>query len=334
MKERRDCLNNLVGVKNILCIILMAVLITSCSMPSGTDNSNDGAWDVPKAESVLQSDTEIPIETAPEPVMLISDRPQHPFGAGVFSWDHLADDSDIECLVDNNITEIYQYIKPEYTDDEIVAFLSKMSDRGIDVYILDGEPGWAYKENYRYMETVVDRIAYINNYVSRRDRISGVVYDIEPYVLDKWHSTPQLIMDEYISNIADVRDKIEQRDYNIEMCVCVPYSFDLMGYEGYLDSLIGNSDQVFVLNYNKNGEIENIKNEMELALQYNKRIVNVYEIQPGLLSQTINSVTYYKDGLGAIKKSYDNLLEAYDGIKIGIAYHTLDYLKVLSQGEY
>ncbi len=257
-------------------------------------------------------------------------KPDHPFGAGVFSWDHLPDEEDIQCLVSNNITEIYQYLKPEYTDEEIVSFLGRMSDKGIDVYILDGEPSWSYQENFRYAEAVIDRIAYINNYVSRRERILGVVYDIEPYVLDKWHSAPQLIMDEYIENMKALRDKIERRSYNIEMCVCVPYSFDLMGYQEHLHSLIDSSDQVLVLNYNKANEIEDIRTEMEMAYELGKRIVTVYELQPGLLSQTNNSVTYYKDGLGAIKTSYDNMLSAYDGNKLGIAYHTLNYLKILS----
>ncbi len=257
-------------------------------------------------------------------------KPDHPFGAGVFSWDHLADEEDIECLVKNNITEIYQYIKPEYSDEEIVSFLERMSDKGIDVYILDGEPTWSYKENLRYAEAVIDRIAYINNYVSRRDRIIGVVYDIEPYVLDKWHSTPQLIMDEYAENMKALKDKIERRSYNIEMCVCVPYSFDLMGYEEHLYSLIDSADQVLVLNYNKTNEIEDIRKEMQMAGDLGKRIITVYELQPGLLSQTNNSVTYYKDGLGAIKTSYENMLNAYEERKLGIAYHTLEYLKVLS----
>ena len=257
-------------------------------------------------------------------------KPDHPFGAGVFCWDHLADEEDVDCLVKNNITEIYQYLKPEYSDEEIVSFLERMSDKGIDVYILDGEPTWSYKENLRYAEAVIDRIAYINNYVSRRDRIIGVVYDIEPYVLDKWHSTPQLIMDEYIDNVKSLKDKIERRNYNIEMCVCVPYSFDLMGYEKHLYSLIDSADQVLVLNYNKANEIEDIRTEMQITGDLGKRVITVYELQPGLLSQTNNSVTYYKDGLGALKTSYEKMLNEYEGRKLGIAYHTLEYLKVLS----
>ena len=283
--------------------------------------------EIAKADGPESIEDNVPMQ---EEDMQKTIKPDHPYGAGVFSWDHLPDEDDIQCLVSNHITEIYQYIKPEYTDEEIVSFLGRMSDNGIDVYILDGEPTWSYQENFRYAEAVIDRIAYINNYVSGRERILGVVYDIEPYVLDKWHSTPRLIMDEYIANMKALRDKIERRDYNLEMCICVPYSFDLMGYEEHLYSLIESSDQVFVLNYNKANEIEDIRTEMEMSKGLGRRIVTVYELQPGLLSQTNNSVTYYKDGLGAIKTSYDNMLSAYEGNKLGIAYHTLNYLKVLS----
>ena len=322
-------------IKNILCIILAVSFITACQAEDDQFAGDTlSAYDDPLSSTqVAKADEpealDEDVQKAEENVKQIV-KPDHPFGAGVFSWDHLADDDDVKCLVDNNITEIYQYIKPEYSDEEIVAFLSRMSDKGIDVYILDGEPSWSYQENFRYAEAVIDRIAYINHYVSRRERILGVVYDIEPYVLDKWHSTPQLIMDEYIENIKALRDKIERRSYNIEMCICVPYSFDLMGYEKHLYSLIDSSDQVFVLNYNKANEIEDIKTEVQMSGELGKRIVTVYELQPGLLSQTNNSVTYYKDGLGAIKTSYDNMLNAYEGNKLGIAYHTLNYLKALS----
>lgn len=323
-------------IKNILCIILAMLFLVACQV----ENDNYAGETLSVSEDALSSsevakadgpDTKDVSSSNQENDMTKTIKPDHPYGAGVFSWDHLPDDEDIQCLVSNNITEIYQYLKPEYTDEEIVSFLGRMSDKGIDVYILDGEPTWSYQENLRYAEAVIDRIAYINNYVSKRERILGVVYDIEPYVLDKWHSTPQLIMDEYIENVKALRDKIERRSYNIEMCVCVPYSFDLMGYQEHLYSLIDSSDQVLVLNYNKANEIEDIRAEMEMAYELGKRIVTVYEIQPGLLSQTNNSVTYYKDGLGAIKTSYGNMLSAYEGKKLGIAYHTMDCLKILSE---
>ena len=97
--------------------------------------------------------------------------------------------------------------------------------------------------------------------------------------------------------------------------------------------LLKQSDQVFVLNYLKGMEIENIKREAALARYYGKRMVNVYELQPGLLSQTNNTITYYGDGLEAVRVNYAQLLDAYPSHNIAIGYHTLEYLRVLSLKE-
>jgi hypothetical protein len=103
-----------------------------------------------------------------------------------------------------------------------------------------------------------------------------------------------------------------------------------MGRHKVLRDFIRTTDGVFVLNYNKGNEIENIKREAALARWYKKRIVNVYELQPGLLSQTNNSITYYKDGIEAVNANYRELLDTYPSHDLGIAYHTLDYLRVLT----
>ena len=233
-------------------------------------------------------------------------------------------------MKDNNITEIYQYVKPEYTDEAIDHFLKKMAENHIDVYILDGEPEWSYKDNYHMMKNVLDKVRGWNDMVNRRCRIKGILYDVEPYVLDKWHNIPDQLLEEYTSNLENIMMECEDDETDLEICICIPYSYDLTGRNKALRNFIKTSDGVFVMNYYKGGEIENIKREAALARWYKKRIVNVYELQPGLLSQTNNSITYYKDGLEAVNTNYKELLEAYPNHDIGIGYHTLEYLKILS----
>ncbi len=81
-----------------------------------------------------------------------------PYGVGVFSWDHLPVVSDIRCMKENGITELYQYLRPEYSDEDITKFLDEMAEINIDVYILDGEPEWSYAENYQGMKNVLSRV--------------------------------------------------------------------------------------------------------------------------------------------------------------------------------
>ena len=254
----------------------------------------------------------------------------YPNGAGVFSWDHLPNDADIRCLIDNDITEIYQYIKPEYTEESIEDFLSRMAEYDIDVYILDGEPEWCYEKNYSYMKNVLDRVRKWNEKADRRSRIKGIVFDVEPYVLDKWHNIPDQLLEEYTGNVTKLMKDASLDESPVDILLCIPYSYDNMGRDRFLRSLIRESDGVIIMNYYKGAEIENIKREAALARWYRKRIVNAYELQPGLLSQTNNSITYYKDGIETVRDNYRELITEYSRHDMGIAFHTMEYLRMLT----
>ena len=254
----------------------------------------------------------------------------YPNGAGVFSWDHLPNDADIRCLIENDITEIYQYIKPEYTEEDIQEFFSEMAEYDIDVYILDGEPEWSYEKNYSQMKGVLDRVRNWNEKLDRKTKIKGIVFDVEPYVLDKWHNIPNQLLEEYTANVSKLMMDCSKDEKPVDILLCIPYSYDAMGRDSFLRSFIKESDGVIVMNYYKGAEIENIRREAALARWYKKRIINAYELQPGLLSQTNNSITYYKDGIDAVKTNYHELITEYPHHDMGIAFHTLEYLRVLT----
>lgn len=256
-----------------------------------------------------------------------------PEGAGVFSWDHIPKPDDIDCMKENGVSEVYQYMKPEYSDMAVRKFLENMEEVNIDVYILDGEPEWCYESGYQGMVDSLDRVRYWNSLVNRRQKIKGIIYDVEPYVLDKWHSTPDEILKEYTDNIVKIKEEAARDEESVKIYFCIPYSYDDMKRENTLRAIIRESDGVFVLNYFKGREIQNISREVALCKWYDKRIVNVYELQPGLLSQTNDTITYYRDGLPVLRRNFREVRDAYPDCDIGLAYHTLEYLRVLSLPE-
>lgn len=322
----------------IICISMTALVLTACS-GSKVDSLYDSDQYqtvsinesfVPEADEAVIADS-IETEDAKEEVVREIDTEElFMRGAGVFSWDHLPNIKDIQCMKDNNITEIYQYLRPEYTDQEMLDFLIAMNEVEIVVYILDGEPEWSYEAEYQGMRRVLERVRNLNSQVDENARIKGIVYDVEPYVLDKWHNIPDQLLEEYTNNVVNIRQECASDEDHLDICVCIPFSYDNMGHDKAMRKLLKESDQIFVLNYLKGMEIDNIKREAALARYYNKRLVNVYELQPGLLSQTNNTITYYKDGLGAVTENYAELMDAYPNHNIAIAYHTLEYLRVLS----
>ncbi len=312
----------------ITAIVLLSVTLCGCGSNSDAGTSvvtegDESPAAVLRASALTNGNANKDDEKTMPPEKYV-----YPFGAGVFSWDHLADDLDTRCLIDNDITEIYQYFKPEYTDEEIKQFLERMAVNDVDVYVLDGKPEWSYADNYSGMKDVLDRVRYYNEMVDPDTGIKGIVYDVEPYVLDKWHNIPDQLLEEYCDNVEKIKG--EKGEDELKIYVCIPYSYDRMDRDWAIRSLVDSSDGIFVMNYYKGHEIENIQRELALAIWFRKRIVNVYELQPGLLSQTTDTITYYKDGLEAVQNNYRELMDSYSKTEIGIAYHTLEYLRVLS----
>jgi hypothetical protein len=316
---------------------LLGVFLCSCGFGEGMALSESNQIEAASVgESIITpSYEETGPETEPKPDHLAPPKAYEPKelfkqGAGVFSWDHLPTIQDVRCMTDNNITEIYQYIRPEYTDENVCAFLKAMNEVDIQVYLLDGEPEWTYQNEYQGMKKVLDRTRHFNSLVDEKERFKGILFDVEPYVLDKWHKIPDQLLEEYCNNIISIKQECSEDSDKLDICVCVPSSYDKMGHDKWLRNLIKESDQTFVLNYAKGLEIDNLKREAALARWYKKRLVNVYELQPGLLSQTTNSITYYNDGIVAANINYKEIKEAYPDHNIAVAYHTLEYLRVLS----
>lgn len=326
------------AINLILCMSLFAGMLTACSSGDGITLYDSDQYQtvsinesfVPESDAaVTEESTDLP-DAQEEEKKTIDPDELFSNGAGVFSWDHIPNTRDIQCMKDNRITEIYQYLRPEYTDQEMLDFLVSMNEVDIDVYILDGEPEWSYESEYQGMRHVLERVRNLNSLTEEDARIKGIVFDVEPYVLDKWHNIPDQLLEEYTANISHIKQECESDEDHLDICVCIPYSYDNLGRDKAMRKLLKESDQVFVLNYLKGMEIENIRREAALARYYSKRLVNVYELQPGLLSQTNNTITYYKDGLEAVTLNYADIMETYKGHNIAIAYHTLEYLRVLS----
>ena len=324
----------------IIYMVLPVLMLSACSGSEGISLYDSDQYQtvsinesfVPEADEAVAVVSNI-LEEPEEEMTDIDEEELFSHGAGVFSWDHLPNVKDVQCMKDNRITEIYQYLRPEYTDQEMIDFLNAMEEVEIEVYILDGEPEWSYESEYQGMRRVLERVRNLNSQIDKEARIKGIVFDVEPYVLDKWHNIPDQLLEEYTNNLIHIRQECAEDEDHLDICICIPYSYDIMGKDKALRKLLKESDQVFVLNYLKGMEVENIKREAALARYYAKRLVNVYELQPGLLSQTNNTITYYKDGLDAVTENYAQLMEAYPRHNIAIGYHTLEYLRVLSLEE-
>ncbi len=243
---------------------------------------------------------------------------------GIFSWNYMPGKEDATLLTDHEITEVYQYFRSSYTDEEVADYLTMMKGSGIDVYILDGEPEWCSRDNRDDMRKVLERMDHYNTLVSEEAAIKGVVFDVEPYLLSNWK-------DDGDQKIRWLRKNIEalKEENDAIIYVCIPYFYDSNGYSEQLEKLVNACDGIFVMNYYRDQEIPHIETETGFAAMYNKRFVNLYELKPHGDNAAEDKVSYYYEGLDKVRKSIESIRSAYPDIRIDMGYHDIKYFKEL-----
>lgn len=223
------------------------------------------------------------------------------------------------------LNTLYQEFSKDLSQDEINEFLLDAELNKIDVYYLTGNPEWALDKTGKPMVDHISRVIELNKNLNKNTRIKGIVFDIEPYSLEEWKNKEK-VMDSFVKGM-EIAYKMAS-DNNIEVVLCIPYFYDNKGLTKQLKELIESGcDSIAIMNYYKDNEIKNMKQEVEFATMFNKKIINIYELQaPGTRGLTEKN-TYYNQGVEAIEKNFYNIKKEYYGKDISIAFHEYNSLK-------
>lgn len=237
----------------------------------------------------------------------------------IFSWStSVIKDNDLDNmykLIDKlNIDTIYQNLHG-LDKEEIEKFIGDIrNNTSADVYYLAGDPSWY--NNSKAVRDNLDLVNSYNNNVSENLRINAVVLDIEPWTMgDDWDR------DDYKKTLEDTYSYC--KSLHLGLISVIPFWLD----EDILESIIINSDEIAVMNYNIDNTIKNIKEEIELSKIYNKRINVVAEVQePNEKYGVLNNTTYYNMGYEALMKDWNEIYKTYNYDNIYFSYH--DYKNI------
>ena len=243
-------------------------------------------------------------------------------------------DAQVEKL---NLNTIYVQITSDLeTSISISKLISYCQLKNIDLYLFDGGSDWyTDEEKYNVIE-MIDRTSEFNK--TNNNAIKGIKLDIE------FHTT------DFYSSLSDEEQKAEfQKFYeaNKEFCEYakekgLKYAIDLpvwLNYldEGILEELIKlDYDHIAYMNYDRtdDGNFENLDEEVELARKYNKKIVNIFELQdPNKHEGLPETDTYYNLGLDRCIEDMNKLLQKYNYSKLGRSYHYYEPLVELLSDE-
>ncbi|XJS10390.1 hypothetical protein ACF3NG_09670 [Aerococcaceae bacterium WGS1372] len=250
----------------------------------------------------------------------------------VFSWfdEPLIDPkTTLNNISDLDIDTLYQFFSSEYFDNkekqgQLEQLLLEFKEHHKDVYLLNGEAEWALDPES------TELIKYINKtheFLATRGShslIQGIIIDIEPQTLEEYQTNPDAVMASFTKGLKKAYEVVHELE--LKVIVCLPYYLDTEGYLSELETIIAEaSDEVAIMNYYRDLEIEHIATEVALSQKYNKPIQTIYELQaPGIHGLTEMN-TYYHLGITAVNNNFEQLRTYYRS-PINLSYHELNSL--------
>ncbi len=239
----------------------------------------------------------------------------------LFSWDKEAVLPEerarlLETLDKYEITTIYQWFTDSLTDEEVQSFVQELNENGVEVYLLTGDPSWIDQDNLKDLFDAIDRAASF-------EEIKGVVIDVEPQQHDLFDEDEDAALEDYTDNMnAAYR---YAKALGLEVIQCVPATWD---EHSALKTLIAEcSDTVAVMNYFRGDEADMIAVEAEIAMSYDKGVINVVELQEAGEHGLRESNTYYARPAEELSGAWDELIDLTEGYPLlSFSYHEYNSL--------
>lgn len=269
-----------------------------------------------------------------------------PSESGLFSWSSEMvnqPEGDLFPLMKQmGANVLYQGFSAKSSPEQMASFLEKAMTEGVKVYQLTGTRAWGLDPEGTKLCQAVETAADYNRktenlFIEQQGgripqdnipRLTGIMFDVEVYLLDEWDEDPDKVMNDFVSGMKKAYTLA--KGYGLEVIVCVPWYYDKKGQTEGLEELIRDGcDAIAVMNYYRGAEVKNIATEVKLVSKYGKELITIYEMQKadGRGIKEVN--TYHDRGLDAVRENYSNLLRAYPGESIPIAYHEYRALREL-----
>ncbi|PZE21400.1 hypothetical protein [Paenibacillus xerothermodurans] len=140
------------------------------------------------------------------PVLLYYLNVAHTNVKATWVWDstEIAQDSDeiVSFADQNGVNLIYLYINPKQDYNDYRTFVKKARESGIAVHALGGDPSWSTDEERHRITEFVTWVSNYNEMASKREQITGIHLDVEPYNQQAWNTDQrQAIIDGWLESM-------------------------------------------------------------------------------------------------------------------------------------
>ena len=249
----------------------------------------------------------------------------------MYSWnaEALSNSKEIlNILKELKVNALYQNIDSDNLQEKYIANIIKnYNDEGIAVYRLIGDEDWTY--DITKPKEMIEEIIEYNKNVNSRAAIKGVVIDIEPHGTEKWKdgddADKQKIFKNYVSNMITLYELAH--DANLEVVLCTNNWFS--NYDDF-ERLYAQAADVFsIMNYDRRYSIDNIKEELEIAKKYHKRVETIAH-SGAKTEDNSDFESYHNSSFETLVNDQNKILKEYPYEYFRASYHylpSINYLK-------
>ncbi|WP_026695863.1 hypothetical protein [Peribacillus kribbensis] len=205
----------------------------------------------------------------------------------------------LEFLEKKNVNKVYLQIDREIPDAVYQSFIEKASANGINIYALDGGPGWVAPSGYTSLDQLMNWVKMYQNSSSPAQRIAGVHLDVEPYLYSGWSTNQAATIKNYQSLFSKASSSTSALGLPLE--ADIPFWFDEITYKNtygkgnLAEWIIAHTDSVTIMAYRDTAPsiIQLAENEVALAEKYKKPLVIGVETDQTSEGSTL---TFYEEG--------------------------------------
>jgi len=197
------------------------------------------------------------------------------------------------------------------------TFAKDLSLMDIELYNLLGDYKWSESDDATPLLDKIDHTVALREKWGP-DTLDGIVIDIEPYVSDRWGDEKITLMDNYVEIMKLAYQRANEN--NLKVIVAVPVWLD-GHYVEYLNKLAIYSDELSVMNYNRNREYDNIIDEIILAKSLEKDITCIFEFQEIGKHDLEGHNTYNEVGVKAAIENFEAIYNKVGYKGLHFAYH-------------
>lgn len=262
----------------------------------------------------------------------------HSLNKSTWEWNSakIKDKTYINSLKSNNVNRVFMYANRSYLSANVKhynRFISNANTYGIRVNSLLGDPSYGTKSGLTALKSeVATTLTYNKKYAHDFD---AVHLDIEPYLNVGWEGNESQYLEQYLSNLKEVRNQINQHNNtnrdDIKLVIDLPlwiYQFDANG-QAFLPQVFDIVDEVGIMAYTHyndyyiSGSVEFLK----VAKEKGKKVNIGSEFQSDYADVSLSSFdkntseTYLLNGL----KTF-NTYSSFNGLSVHTFQAYKDYM--------